>query len=103
MFRLRIEVELQLAYRIAAIGEKGDLLIHLHALGFEYLKHAPFRLGIVAMYEGKTLGGALGGDTFAGNHLKPPVFAGGLITRMHVASIEAHSERSVGTRERRPI
>jgi hypothetical protein len=55
MFRLGVEVQLQLPYRIAAIREKGDLLIHLHALGFEHLKHAPFRLGIVAMHEGKTL------------------------------------------------
>jgi hypothetical protein len=31
------------------------VLIHLHALRFEHLKHAPFRLGIVAMHEGKTL------------------------------------------------
>jgi len=65
MLGLGVEVQLQLAHRIAAVGEKGHLLIHLHALGFEHLKHAPLGLGIVAMHKGKTLRGSFGRDTFA--------------------------------------
>jgi hypothetical protein len=75
VFGLGIEIQLQLTHRIAAVRKKGYLLIHLHALGFEHLKHTPLRLGIVAMDKGKTLCGSLGRDTFARNHLKPAVFA----------------------------
>jgi hypothetical protein len=32
MFGLGIQIKLQLSNRIAAAGEKGDLLIHLHPL-----------------------------------------------------------------------
>src|SRR5712691_7336643 len=55
------------------------------------------------MHKGKTLRGSFGRDTFACNHLKPAVFARGLITRMHVAPIEAHGERAVGPREIGPL
>ena len=75
MLGLGVEVQLQLAHRIAAIREKGYLLIHLHALGFEHLKYPPFGLGVIAVDKGKTLCPSLGGQALARNHLKPPVFA----------------------------
>ena len=65
MFRLGIEVQLQLAHRIAAVRKKRHLLIHLHALGFEHLKHTPLGLGVIAVDKGKTLRGSFGRDTFA--------------------------------------
>ena len=74
VFGLGVEIQLQLAHRIATIGEKGHMLIHLHALGFEHLEHTPFRLGIVAVNKGKAFRCALGRDTLARDHLKPPVF-----------------------------
>lgn len=44
MFRLRIEIELKLAYSVAPIGEEGNLLIHLHILRLKHFKHPAFGL-----------------------------------------------------------
>jgi len=74
MLGLGIEIQLQLAHRIAAVGEKGHLLIHLHTLGSEHLKHAPLGLGVIAVDKGKTFRGAFRGHAFPCNHLKPPIF-----------------------------
>ena len=73
MLGLGVEVQLQLAHRIAAIREKGYLLIHLHPLGFQHLEHAPLGLGVIAMHEGKTLRRSLGGHALACNHFNPQI------------------------------
>ena len=38
------EVQLEVAHRVPAVGEKGELLIHLEALGFQDLEQAAFGL-----------------------------------------------------------
>jgi len=49
MLGLRIEVERQVAYVVPAVGEEGNLLVHLHPLGAQYLEEPPLRLGVVAL------------------------------------------------------
>ena len=57
MLGLRIEVELEVAHGIAAIGEKRDLLVQLVPLGLEHLKEPPFGFGVVGLDQSKTLAG----------------------------------------------
>src|SRR5664280_3074415 len=42
-----VEVQRQVAYVVAAVGEEGDGLVGLHALGDEQVEQAPFGFGVV--------------------------------------------------------
>ena len=70
-----VQIQLQITHCISAIGQECDLLIRLHALGFQNLKHAPFGFFIIVVDECKPFGGPIVSYTFAGNDLKPAVFA----------------------------
>jgi len=50
-------------------------LIRLHALGFQYFKYTPFGFIVKVVDECKPFGDPMVSDTFAGNDLKPAVFA----------------------------
>ena len=80
MLGLRVEVELELAHGVAAIGEKGDLLVQLVALRLEHFEQAPFGFLVKGLHEGKALAGdrLLGllaacerQETLAGDDLEP--------------------------------
>jgi hypothetical protein len=55
MFGLRVQVELQVAHVVPAVGQEGQLLICLHALGLQQLEQTPLRLLIESLDEGETL------------------------------------------------
>ena len=54
MLRLRAQVELEIPDRVAPIGQKLDLLIHLEALRLEKLKETALGFLIIGLHEGKT-------------------------------------------------
>jgi len=54
VFSLRVEVELHVAYVLAAVGEKLYLLILLHALALEQLKETTLWFFIIGLNPGKT-------------------------------------------------
>ena len=70
---LRVEIARQVTNIFTAVGEKGDLLVGLHALGLEHLKQPAFRLGVVGLHVAETARPALGGNGLASNHLEPAV------------------------------
>jgi hypothetical protein len=53
MIGFRAQVELEISDRLAPIGEKLDLLVHLETLGLEELKEAALRFLIIGLYKGK--------------------------------------------------
>ena len=57
MLGLGIEIELEIAHGVAAIGEKRDLLVQLVALGLEHLEEPAFGFLVIGLDEGKTLAG----------------------------------------------
>ena len=74
MFGFRVEIELQVAHGVAAIGEKGDLLIQLHALALEHLEETPFGLVVIRLYETKAFTGSFLWNGFAHDHFKMSLF-----------------------------
>ena len=58
VFGFWVEVELQVAHRLTAIGEEGDLLVGLHALAFEHLEQPPFGFVIIGLDKSKALADA---------------------------------------------
>jgi hypothetical protein len=50
---LGIQIQLHVAYVLAAVGEEIDLLVGLHALGLKQLEQATFGLFIVGLNPGK--------------------------------------------------
>src|SRR5215510_5274462 len=100
MLGLWVEVELKVAYGIAAIREKRDLLIELVALGLEHLEQPAFGFLIIGLDEGKTLAGdrllglfptVKGQEALARNHLEGALLPLGL----HVAPIDPNGERTM--------
>ena len=53
MLGLRAQVELEIPDRVAPIGEKLDLLVHLEALGLEEFEEAALRFLVIGLHEGK--------------------------------------------------
>src|SRR5712691_7926306 len=100
MLGLRIEVELEVAYGITAIGQKRDLLVQLVALGLEHLEEAAFGFLVIGLDESKTLAGDWRFDLFpsvkreetlARDHLKATLLPLGF----HVAAVNADRQRPV--------
>ena len=53
VFSLRIQIQLDVAHVLAAVGEEIDLLVGLHTLRLKQLEQAAFGLFIVGLYPGK--------------------------------------------------
>ena len=51
-----VEVQRQVADVVAAVGEEGDGLVGLHALGDEQVEQAPFEFAVVGLDEPEALG-----------------------------------------------
>jgi hypothetical protein len=58
---LGVEVQRQVADVLAAVGEEGDLLVVLHALGAQDLVQASLGFGVVGLDEREALGRAAAG------------------------------------------
>ena len=54
MVGFRAQVELEIPDRVAPIGEKLDLLVHLETLRLEEFEEAALGFLIIGLYEGKT-------------------------------------------------
>ena len=54
---LRVQVQLEVAHRVAAVGEKRELLVHLMALRLEHLEQAAFGLLVQGLDKPKALAG----------------------------------------------
>ena len=63
----------QLADVFATVGEEGDLLVFLHAVGFEHLEQTAFGFAVVGFHVAEAGGLSLGSDGLAGDDLKPAV------------------------------
>src|SRR5262249_43597276 len=103
MFGLGIQIELQFSNRIAAVGEKSDLLVHLHPLGFQHFEYSPLRFRVITVDQAKTLRLAFSRHTLANDHLKAPVFFPFLLTGIHIAAIDPDCQRHVWPRQFLPI
>src|SRR5213592_2912984 len=108
MLGLRIEVELEVAHGIAAIGEKRDLLVQLVALGLEHLEEPAFGFGVVGLDKSKTLAGdgrfglfppVKREETLARNDLKSAVLSLGL----DVAPINPARQRPIREGQGLPV
>jgi hypothetical protein len=66
----RVEIELQVAHSVAAIGEKGDLLIQLHTMALEHLEESSFTLAVIRLHEAKAFTGSFLWNGFVHDHFK---------------------------------
>ncbi|MBA2472508.1 MAG: hypothetical protein H0V41_09830 [Pseudonocardiales bacterium] len=57
---------------VEVVGDEGELLVVLRALGFEDLEQAPFGLDVMGLDEGEALDLSLVGDDLPGDHLDQP-------------------------------
>ena len=105
---MRVQIELKLAHRVAAIGEKHDLLVELMPLRLEHLEQPPFGFLVIGLHEGKAFAGHRlfglltpreGQQTFPGNHLEPPWLRLGA----DVAPIDADRERAIRDGQPAPL
>ena len=55
MLGLWIQVHLEIADSVAAVRQEGDRLVHLHSLRFEHLEQTAFGLGVVAIYQMRSI------------------------------------------------
>ena len=69
----RVEIELQVAHGVAAIGEKGDLLIQLHALALKHLEKSQFGLVEPKAHAGAFLRNRVSHDHFKMSFLVIPL------------------------------
>ena len=103
VFGLRVQVEREVAHVVGAVGEEGDLLVGLHALGGEQLEQPPLGFGVVGLDEAEAFGRPVGGHALAGDDLEPAVAAGALPGRVHVAAVQADGQRQVRAGQLRPV
>jgi len=75
MLGKRVEALSQLTHGLSSIGEKGDGLVHLHALSLQDFKESSPRFGIVTRDQPKTGRDSFSRRTFAHNHFKQAIFA----------------------------
>jgi len=98
VLRLGIEVLRERAHRLASIGEEGNLLVGLHALGLQQIKEPALGLGVNTLHQSETLArrrhivgivAAEGQDALASNHLKQSrhLLSPGPSPRAHNATI----------------
>src|SRR5712692_1865145 len=108
MIGLRAEVELEIPDRLAPIGEKLDLLVHLQALGLKKVEEAALGLLVIRLYKGKTFTRGRSvfvvpserEDTLAGNHLEPALRTA---LGFDIAAINTDRQRPIGDRQRTPV
>src|SRR5512145_3356795 len=94
------EIELNVSHRVAAVGEKLDLLVHLQALRLQELKEAPLGFLIISLHEGKAFARRCGvfvvpserQDALARNDLEPSLLAA---LRFDVATINTDCQWSI--------
>src|SRR5215510_5657696 len=105
---LRTEVKLHIADRVASIGEKLDLLIHLEALGLEQLEQPAFGLLVIGLDKGKALDGRMGlllaalerQDPLARKGLEPALLRA---LRLDVAAVNANGQWAIGCGQLAPV
>jgi hypothetical protein len=104
----RVQIELEVPHGVAAIGEKGNLLVELVTLGLEHFEQASFGFLVISLDEGKAFAGdrLLGlltprerQETFAGDDFEPALRALG----PDIAPIDAHRERAIGDGQAAPL
>src|SRR5260221_1009636 len=94
MLGLRVQVHLEIADRIAAIGQECNRLVHLHPLRFKHLEQTAFRLGVVVIHKSKALRrSALLGHTFTYDHLEPSFGSRPLVFCMDITAIDPNDKR----------
>src|SRR6266404_9638102 len=101
---LGIQIQLHVAYVLAAVGEKIDLLVGLHALGLKQLEQATLGLFIIGLNPGKAPFRELlfallipfkGQETLAGNHLELSLLA----SPADIATVDPDGKRTIGSRK----
>jgi hypothetical protein len=65
----RVQVQREIVYGAAAVGEEGDLLVGGHTLGPQQLIQLAFGLAVVGLGEPEAAGLSLGGHGLGGDHL----------------------------------
>src|SRR6266404_3223894 len=98
---LGIQIQLHVAYVLAAVGEEIDLLVGPHALGLKQLEQATLGLFIVGLNPGKAPSRELlfallipfkGQETLAGNHLELSLLA----LPADIATVNPDRQRTIG-------
>src|SRR6202022_552464 len=91
---LGIQIQLHVAYVLAAVGEEIDLLVGLHALGLKQLEQATLGLGIVAIYKSEAFRRfALLGHTLTHDHLEPSFGSRLLVFCMDITAVDSNDKR----------
>src|SRR5712692_5142023 len=67
MLRFGMELQREVAHRLASIGQEGERLMVLHALRLQYLTQPVFRFGIVGLDKAKAFGGLVRRHRLADN------------------------------------
>src|SRR5438046_1171325 len=100
MLRLRTHIELEVAYCIATVREKRDLLVQLKPLRLQDLVQAALRFGVNGLHKAKTLaGGTLlvllpfeSQSTLTHNDLEVMLLR---LPVPHVAPVNSHGDRPI--------
>lgn len=100
VFGFGVEIKLQAAHGLAAVGDKGDLLVHLHALAFEHLEKAPLGLVVIGLHQAKALAAAFFRNGFAHDHFEVRLL---VIPLPEVAAINPDGERGRRPRQSGPF
>src|SRR5262249_39733055 len=100
VLRKRIQVELQIPNRFAAITQKGHRLIGVSALRFQKFKDPPLWLTVPIVDKGHTLRVTFRRDAFADDHFKPAFLAVGLLATVDIATVQSDRERGSRVRQR---
>src|ERR1700741_3305834 len=103
VFSLGIQIQLHVAYVLAAVGEEIDLLVGLHALGLKQLEQTALGLFIVGLNPGKASSRELlffllvplkGQEALAGNHLELSL----IVLPADIATVNPDGKRIIGSR-----
>jgi hypothetical protein len=75
MFRLRVQVERQVAHVLPTVGQEGDLLVRLHPLRLQNFEQAALWLEIVGLDKSEALRRSVRGHALTSDDLEPAVTA----------------------------
>jgi hypothetical protein len=98
-----IQIEREVADVLAAVGDEGELLVVLYALGFEDLEQAPFGLGVMGLDEGEARGRSLVGDDLSGDHFEPAVAPGALRGGLDVPAVQTDDQWQIRSGQLGPV
>src|SRR5438132_9656815 len=108
MLRFRTHRELEITDGVATVGQKGELLVELEALGFQDLIQASFRFGVNGLHKAKPFaGGGLlvliageGQCTLANDDLKVMLLG---VPIPNIAPVNAYGDRPIRDGQGAPI